>query len=424
MRLCSPHSTIRNARRSPTSLSIDVNGGALAISDQELARVDRWWRAANYCAVGQIYLCANPLMRESLRPEHVKRMLLGHWGTTPGQNFILAHLNRLVATHDLDLISISGPGHGGPAVVANAYLDGTYSDVYGDVSQDEAGLTKLFSQFSFPGGIPSHASPECPGSMHEGGELGYSLAHAFGAAFDNPDLIVACVIGDGEAETGPLAASWHSNKFLHPVRDGTVLPILHLNGYKISNPTVLARIPRSELDSLLRGYGWHPWFVEGDDPAVVHRAMAEVLEEILHGHPANSRSGRRRRTLERRRGRCWCWVTPKGWTGPRTVGSQRIEGTFRSHQVPLKAARSSPGNSPSSNGGCAVTDPKNCSTRRGPCCRTSAGWRRAASAAFQRIPMRTAVVCSSPCNCPPIAAHAVDIASPGLGRHRMHVPTG
>lgn len=312
------------------------------VSEEELARVDRWWRAANYCAVGQIYLCANPLLREPLAPAHVKRMLLGHWGTTPGQNFILAHLNRLIRQHDLEMVYLSGPGHGGPAVVANAYLEGTYSEIHGEVSQDEAGLARLFAQFSFPGGIPSHASPECPGSIHEGGELGYSLAHAFGAAFDNPRLIAACVIGDGEAETGPLAASWHSTKFLNPVHDGTVLPILHLNGYKISNPTVLARIPREELDSLLRGCGWQPRFISGDDPALLHRQMADALEEILADIRRLRAEAAASATPVRPVWPMLVLETPKGWTGPQGDGVHRIEGTFRSHQVPLKTARSDP----------------------------------------------------------------------------------
>src|ERR1700712_4947512 len=246
-----------------------------------LDKIDAYWRAANYLSVGQIYLSGNPLLRRPLEVGDVKRMLLGHWGTTPGQNFIYVHLNRIIAKYDLDMIYVAGPGHGGPAVVANTYLEGTYSEVYPNISRDEAGLQKLFLQFSFPGGIPSHASPECPGSIHEGGELGYSLSHAFGAVFDNPQLIVACVVGDGEAETGPLATAWHSNKFLHPVEDGAVLPILHLNGYKIANPTILARISNEELESLFRGYGWEPYVVEGDDPAIMHPKMAAVMEHCI-----------------------------------------------------------------------------------------------------------------------------------------------
>ena len=248
------------------------------LAPELLQKMDAYWRAANYLSVGQIYLFDNPLLKRPLALADVKHMLLGHWGTTPGQNFIYAHLNRVIKKYDLDMIYVSGPGHGGPAVVGNTYLEGTYSEIYPNISQDEAGLQKLFMQFSFPGGIPSHASPECPGSIHEGGELGYSLSHSFGAVFDNPDLIVACVVGDGEAETGPLATAWHSNKFLDPATDGAVLPILHLNGYKISNPTVLARITREELEQLLRGYGWTPYFVEGHEPELMHEAMAATLD--------------------------------------------------------------------------------------------------------------------------------------------------
>src|SRR5258707_307640 len=252
------------------------------VLDAESARrIDAYWRAANFLSVGQIYLCDNPLLKEPLAATHIKRMLLGHWGTTPGQNFLYTHLNRAIKKYDLDMIYMSGPGHGGPAVVSGTYLEGTYSEVYPNVGQDEAGLKRLFTQFSFPGGIPSHASAECPGSIHEGGELGYSLSHAFGAVFDNPDLVVACVIGDGEAETGPLATSWHSNKFLNPASDGAVLPILHLNGYKIANPTVLARIGREELEMLLRGYGYESRFVSGVEPEAMHRQMAETLEEVV-----------------------------------------------------------------------------------------------------------------------------------------------
>src|SRR6202453_484743 len=250
--------------------------------DADLAKkIHAYWRAANYLSVGQIYLCDNPLLKEPLTIAHVKRMLLGHWGTTPGQNFIYTHLNRIIKKYDLDMIYMSGPGHGGPAVVGSTYLEGTYSEVYSAVSQDEAGLKRLFTQFSFPGGIPSHASAECPGSIHEGGELGYSLSHAFGAVFDNPSLVVACVVGDGEAETGPLATSWHSNKFLNPVTDGAVLPILHLTDYKIANPTLLARISRGELQQLLCGYGWSPYFVEGHEPMPMHEAMAETLDAAI-----------------------------------------------------------------------------------------------------------------------------------------------
>jgi xylulose-5-phosphate/fructose-6-phosphate phosphoketolase len=297
--------------------------------------IDAYWRAANYLSVGQIYLFDNPLLRQPLARAHIKPRLLGHWGTTPGLNFIYAHLNRVIKTHDLNLIYVTGPGHGGPAVVANAYLEGTYSELYPQVSQDEAGLKRLFTQFSFPGGIPSHAAPETPGSINEGGELGYSLAHAFGAAFDNPDLLVACVVGDGEAETGALATSWHSNKFLNPVHDGAVLPILHLNGYKIAGPTVLARIPRDELDALFRGYGYAPHVVEGHDPMDMHQRMAATLDtvvaEIRKIHHEARTNGFTRRPV-------WPMIilrSPKGWTGPQMVDGKQIEGTYRSHQVPM-----------------------------------------------------------------------------------------
>ncbi|WP_106403600.1 phosphoketolase family protein [Actinocorallia populi] len=309
----------------------------------ELDTLDAWWRAANYLSAGQIYLLDNPLLREPLRPEHIKPRLLGHWGTSPGLNFCYAHLNRAIRRRDLDMMFVMGPGHGGPSAVASAWLDGTYSEIYPHVSQDERGMARLFRQFSFPGGIPSHAAPETPGSIHEGGELGYSLAHAYGAAFDNPGLTVACVVGDGEAETGPLAASWHSNKFLDPVRDGAVLPILHLNGYKIANPTVLARIPEGELLALMEGYGHRPYLVSGDDPAEMHRLMARALDRALDdiaGIQEAARSGGDH-------GRpAWPMIvlrTPKGWTGPRKVDGVLVEGTWRAHQIPLKAPRTEPG---------------------------------------------------------------------------------
>jgi xylulose-5-phosphate/fructose-6-phosphate phosphoketolase len=312
------------------------------LSPEELRLIDAYWRAANFLSVGQIYLMDNPLLRQPLSVEHIKPRLLGHWGTTPGLNFVYAHLNRVIKANDLDAIYVCGPGHGGPGMVANTYLEGTYSEIYPHVSRDAEGLGHLVKQFSFPGGIPSHAAPETPGSINEGGELGYSLAHAFGAAFDNPELLVACVVGDGEAETGPLAASWHLNKFLNPVSDGAVLPILHLNGFKIANPTVLSRIPIDELRSLLHGYGWQPHLVEGDDPAVVHQLMAGVLdtvvEEIRRIHD-DARSGALRRRPR------WPMIvlkTPKGWTGPRQVDGTPIEGTSRAHQVPLTEVRTNP----------------------------------------------------------------------------------
>jgi xylulose-5-phosphate/fructose-6-phosphate phosphoketolase len=300
-----------------------------------LERIDAYWRAANYLSVGQIYLYDNPLLKTRLTLAHIKPRLLGHWGTTPGLNFIYAHLNRVIKERDLSVLYIAGPGHGGPAMVANAYLEQTYSEVYPHISQDEEGMKRLFTQFSFPGGIPSHVAAETPGSIHEGGELGYALSHAFGAAFDNPDLLVACVIGDGEAETGALATSWHSNKFLNPVRDGAVLPILHLNEYKIAGPTVLARIPREELESLLRGYGYSPCFVEGDDPMAMHRRMAATLDTAVTEIREIQRDARANGFRERPRWPMIVLRSPKGWTGPKAVDGKRTEGTFRSHQVPM-----------------------------------------------------------------------------------------
>ena len=291
--------------------------------------------AANYLSVGQIYLYDNPLLREPLRLEHVKPRLLGHWGTTPGQNFVYVHLNRIIKQYDLNMIYISGPGHGGPALVGNVYLEGTYSEIYPNISEDVSGMQKLFKQFSFPGGIPSHVAPETPGSIHEGGELGYSLSHAFGAAFDNPDLIVACVVGDGEAETGPLATSWHCNKFLNPAHDGAVLPILHLNGYKIANPTVLARIGREELEHLLRGYGYTPYFVEGHDPEAMHQLMAATLDKVVAEIKRIQSDARERGVTDRPRWPMIVLKTPKGWTGPKVVDGLPVEGTYRAHQVPL-----------------------------------------------------------------------------------------
>jgi xylulose-5-phosphate/fructose-6-phosphate phosphoketolase len=312
------------------------------LTAEMLRRMDAYWRAANYLAVGQIYLYANPLLREPLLASHIKPRLLGHWGTTPGQNFIYVHLNRIISEHDLDMIYVCGPGHGGPAVVANTYLEGTYSEIYPEISQDEEGMRRLFRQFSFPGGIPSHAAPETPGSIHEGGELGYSLSHAYGAAFDNPQLLVACVIGDGEAETGPLATGWHGNKFLNPASDGAVLPILHLNGYKIANPTLSARVAREELQQLLRGYGYEPYFVAGEEPAPMHQLMAATLDRVVADIGKIQREARAHGFTARP---CWPMVvlcTPKGWTGPKVVDGLKVEGTFRAHQVPLAQVRSNP----------------------------------------------------------------------------------
>jgi xylulose-5-phosphate/fructose-6-phosphate phosphoketolase len=322
-----------------------ARGGPL--TDADIAGLDAWWRAANYLSVGQIYLLANPLLREPLAADHVKPRLLGHWGTTPGLNLIYAHMNRAIVERDLDAIYVTGPGHGGPGIVANTYLEGTYSEVYPDITRDEDGLGRLFRQFSFPGGIPSHAAPDTPGSIHEGGELGYSLAHAFGAAFDSPEVVVCCVIGDGEAETGPLAASWHSNKFLDPARDGAVLPILHLNGYKIANPTILARIPEDELVALLRGYGYEPLVVEArvGDELAVHQRFARALDTALDRIAAIQEAARgmdRSTTVERPTWPVIVLRSPKGWTGPAEVDGQLTEGTWRSHQVPLAEVRTNP----------------------------------------------------------------------------------
>lgn len=307
----------------------------MSLSTEELKKIDRYWRAANYLSVGQIYLFDNPLLKRPLALSHIKPVLLGHWGTTPGQNFIYAHLNRVIKMLDLNMIYVSGPGHGGPALVANTYLEGTYSEIYPNISEDEEGLKRLFTQFSFPGGIPSHVSPECPGSIHEGGELGYSLSHSFGAVFDNPDLIAACIVGDGEAETGPLATSWHSNKFLNPISDGAVLPILHLNGYKIANPTLLARIEHEELEQLMRGYGWSPIFVEGDDPTDMHEKMAAALDYAMHEIKRIQSHARTQKDPSRPRWPMIVLASPKGWTGPKELDGMPIENSFRSHQVPL-----------------------------------------------------------------------------------------
>ena len=314
-----------------------------ALTDTEIGLLDAYWRAANYLSVGQIYLLDNALLREPLRPEHIKPRLLGHWGTTPGLNLLYTHMNRLINAHDLNAIFITGPGHGGPAVVAQTYLEGTYGELYHHIDHNEDGMCALFRQFSFPGGIPSHVAAEVPGSIHEGGELGYALVHAYGAAFDNPDLFVCCVIGDGEAETGPLAASWHSNKFIDPARDGAVLPILHLNGYKIANPAVLARIPERELISLLQGYGHTPYLVSGDDPEQVHRSLAAALEAAYQQITLIQQEARLGGSPERPSWPLIVLRTPKGWTGPREVDGVQVEGTWRSHQVPLADVRDNPG---------------------------------------------------------------------------------
>ncbi|HSX13371.1 MAG TPA: phosphoketolase family protein [Chlamydiales bacterium] len=314
----------------------------MAITLDLLEKMNAYWRAANYLSVGQIYLMDNPLLKRPLKKEDVKPRLLGHFGTTPGLNFIYVHLNRMIQERNLNMINITGPGHGAPGILANTYLEGTYSEVYPNITEDEDGMKKFFTQFSFPGGIPSHTAPQTPGSIHEGGELGYSLAHAYGAAFDNPDLIVACVVGDGEAETGALATSWHSNKFLNPVKDGAVLPILHLNGYKIAEPTVLARIPRAELEQLFFGYGYKPYFVEGDDPIPVHRKMAETLDQICDEIKQIQKEARQHGFKKRPRWPMIIFHTPKGWTCPKFVDGEPVEGTFRSHQVPVTNVREIP----------------------------------------------------------------------------------
>jgi xylulose-5-phosphate/fructose-6-phosphate phosphoketolase len=317
------------------SKPVTVLSSTSPLTDELARRMDAYWRAANYLSVGQMYLYTNPLLKRPLQLADIKRMLLGHWGTTPGQNFIYVHLNRVIKKYDLNMIYVSGPGHGGPALVGNTYLEGTYSEVYPEISQDEAGLEKLFRQFSFPGGIPSHVSPECPGSIHEGGELGYSLSHSYGAVLDNPDLITACVVGDGEAETGPLATSWQANKFVNPITDGAVLPILHLNGFKISNPTVLARISHEELEQFFRGCGYVPYFVEGDDPMTMHQRMAGVLDQAIEEIQRIQKRARQKQDPMRPRWPMIVFRSPKGWTGPKVVDGLPVEGTFRSHQVPL-----------------------------------------------------------------------------------------
>jgi xylulose-5-phosphate/fructose-6-phosphate phosphoketolase len=328
-----------NARSSTEAVT---RGESVPLTADELRLVDAWWRAANYLSVGQIYLLDNPLLREPLRPAHVMPRLLGHWGTTPGLNFIYAHMNRVIRARDLDAICVMGPGHGGPAAVANAWLEGTWSEVYPEVPRNAAGMKALFRRFSFPGGIGSHVTAEIPGSIHEGGELGYSLAHAYGAVFDHPHLLVCCVVGDGEAETGPLAASWHSNKFLNPACDGAVLPILHLNGFKIANPTLLARIPTAELEALFAGYGYRPLFVEGDDPQAVHPLMAAALDQAVTEIRAIQERARGRGDPTRPRRPMIVLRTPKGWTCPTVIDGQRIEGTFRAHQVPIAEVRTNP----------------------------------------------------------------------------------
>ncbi len=370
------------------------------LTPELLDKMDAYWRAANYVSVGQIYLYDNPLLREPLKLAHVKPRLLGHWGTTPGQNFIYVHLNRVIKQYDLNMIYISGPGHGGPALVGNVYLEGTYSEIYPEVSEDVLGMQRLFKQFSFPGGIPSHVAPETPGSIHEGGELGYSLSHAFGAAFDNPDLIVACVVGDGEAETGPLATSWHSNKFLNPAHDGAVIPILHLNGYKIDNPTVLARISHEELDHLLRGYGYTPYFVEGHEPEAMHQLMAATLEKVIAEIRRIQSDARERGVTGRPRWPMIVFKTPKGWTGPKVVDGLPVEGTYRRTRSRSPSRPSTPNTSRSSRPGCAVTGPKSSLTRVAGSYPSYGNWPPRASAGWGPTHTPTAAFCSVTCGCP------------------------
>src|SRR5215469_9871401 len=322
-----------------TSATTEINRAEAKTSGpltpELLAKMNAYWRAANYLSVGQIYLKDNPLLEKPLAPEDIKPRLLGHWGTTPGLNFIYVHLNRLIVRNDLDMMFVIGPGHGGPGIVANTYLEGSYTEIYPRIELNRDGIKRLFRQFSWPYGVPSHVAPEVPGSIHEGGELGYSLLHAYGAALDNPDLIVACIVGDGEAETGPCATSWHSNKFLNPAHDGAVLPILHLNGYKIAGPTVLARIHREELIDLFTGYGYKPYFVEGDDPPVMHQLMAATMDKVLAEIQEIQREARENPDVQRPQWPIIILRTPKGWTGPKIVDGLQIEGTFRAHQVPV-----------------------------------------------------------------------------------------
>lgn len=384
------------------------------LSAELVSKMDAWWRAANYLSVGQIYLLDNPLLREPLRIEHVKPRLLGHWGTTPGINFIYVHANRVICERDLNAIYVIGPGHGGPGIVANTWLEGTWTEFYTDVTADETGMKALFKQFSFPGGIPSHVAPEIPGSIHEGGELGYSLSHAFGAAFDNPNLVVFCVVGDGEAETGPLATSWHSNKFLNPVCDGAVLPILHLNGYKISGPTVLGRIPRTELQSLLRGYGYEPRFVEGDDPATMHSLMAEAMDQALDEIRTFQNDARRNGFTVRPTWPMIVLRTPKGWTGPKVVDGERVEGTQRAHQVPLAGLADNPAHLGLLEAWMKSYGPDELFDKNGS---FRPEWSSLAPSAHRRMsanPHANGGVLCEPLDMPDFREHAVDVPAPGM----------
>ena len=371
-----------------------------SLSENELRKIDAYWRAANYLSVGQIYLFDNPLLTEPLSLQHIKPRLLGHWGTTPGLNFVYAHCNRIIKKYDLDMIYICGPGHGGPGMVANTYLEGTYSEFFPNITRDAAGMKRLFKQFSFPGGIPSHAAPETPGSINEGGELGYSLLHAYGAVFDNPSLIACCVIGDGEAETGALATSWHSNKVLNPARDGAVLPVLHLNGYKIAGPTVLARISRSELTDLLEGYGYHPYYVSGHEPGPMHQTMAATLDSIVEEIQAIQKRARDHGFSERPLWPMLVLESPKGWTGPKVVDGVQVEGTFRAHQVPLAELATKPDHLRMLEEWMKSYRPRSCSIPTARLFPSWPKWRPRARGAWVRTRMPTAASCYATCICP------------------------
>ncbi|MEO9340412.1 phosphoketolase family protein [Mesorhizobium sp. SB112] len=382
------------------------------MNEKELSLLDRYWRAANYLSVGQIYLLDNPLLREPLKAEHVKPRLLGHWGTTPGLNFIYAHLNRIIRARDAEVLYVCGPGHGGPGMVANTWLEGTYSEVYPDIAENAEGMQRLFRQFSFPGGVPSHVAPETPGSIHEGGELGYALVHAFGAAFDNPDLMVACVVGDGEAETGPLAASWHSNKFLNPARDGTVLPILHLNGYKIANPTILARLDDEELTHLFRGYGYEPLFVEGHEPAAMHRRMAAVLDNVFDTIAAikqRAASG----DVSRPRWPMIVLRSPKGWTGPKVVDGKPVENHWRSHQVPVAGCRENADHRRILEDWMRSYDPQDLFDEDGTLKRELKALAPTGNRRMGAVPHANGGLLRQDLATPEIAAYAVDVSTPG-----------
>lgn len=410
---------MRDAPGSGTATGGAQGGGAAReLSDDDVRALDAHWRAANYLAVGQIYLMSNPLLTEPLAPEHIKPRLLGHWGTSPGLNLVYTHLNRVIVERDLNAICIWGPGHGGPAVVAGSWLEGSYSEIYPDVSRDAEGMQRLFKQFSFPGGVPSHVAPETPGSIHEGGELGYSLSHAYGAAFDNPDLLVACVVGDGEAETGPLATSWHSNKFLDPVHDGAVLPVLHLNGYKIANPAVLARLPHDELDQLLRGYGHDPLYVEGDDPDTVHRALAATVDRVLDRIGEIQRDARESSGAGARP--AWPMIvlrTPKGWTGPREVDGKPVEGTWRSHQVPLAATRENPDHLRQLEGWLRSYRPEELFDERGRPREQVLRWTPSGERRLGANPHANGGRLTRSLPMPPLSEHAVPVKRPGVDTH-------